>query len=103
MVVSSAGSNHDESSVDGGISVNTDFNLEPGRRLDDPSGNGGDGDVMKLAQQENRFVWLWKTILLVVILAASALVSFGTFWVLNQEDTDDYDKDVSPLPRFFCF
>ena len=49
----------------------------------------------KLATDENRRVILWRSLVLLVLLAAGAATSGLTFYVIKNEDDEDFEDSVS--------
>ena len=57
-------------------------------------------EIKKMAQRETTRVRVWKGILLVVLGVTAALVTAGTYRILEQEEEEDFETAVSGRWQF---
>lgn len=48
-----------------------------------------------LAEEETKQIWIWKQLVIALIVATAALVSAGTYKFLNEEEDSDFQDNVS--------
>ena len=58
-------------------------------------------EIKKMAQRETTRVRVWKGILLVVLGVTAALVTAGTYRILEQEEEEDFETAVSGRWQFW--
>jgi len=47
-------------------------------------------EVKKLTKMENKGVWIWKFLVVIIILATATMVSVGSYTILRQEETENF-------------
>lgn len=72
--------------------------------LDETSHGAGVGDleeenkeceVKKLAQNETKQIWIWKVLVVMLIILTAAMVSAGSYIFLERNEEEHFEDSVS--------
>ena len=70
-----------------------------GKAATDDHRNEAD-EVKKMTKMENKGVWIWKFLVVIIIIATATMVSVGSYTILRQEETENFQTTCPKQNNF---